>query len=82
MRSTKIFLVCAGIMALGLSACKKSFIDKIPQSSLTTGNFFKTANDAETGLTGAYITMRNGFYQYNNLLFTDGRSDNCYVNGD
>lgn len=82
MRSAKIFLVCAGIIALGLSACKKSFIDKIPQSSLTTGNFFKTANDAETGLTGAYATMRNGFYQYNNLLFTDGRSDNCYVNGD
>ena len=82
MRNTKIFLVCAGIMALGLSACKKSFIDKVPQSSLTTGNFFKTANDAETGLTGAYATMRNGFYQYNNLLFTDGRSDNCYVNGD
>src|SRR5260221_3894843 len=82
MRSTKIFLICAGIIALALSACKKSFIDKIPQSSLTTGNFFKNANDAETGLTGAYATMRNGFYQYNNLLFTDGRSDNCYVNGD
>jgi hypothetical protein len=82
MRSTKIFLVCAGIAALGLSACKKNFIDKAPQSSLTTGNFFKTANDAETSLIGAYSTMRNGFYQYNNLLFTDGRSDNCYVNGD
>ncbi|MFI5157545.1 MAG: RagB/SusD family nutrient uptake outer membrane protein [Sphingobacteriales bacterium] len=82
MRNTKIYLVCAGIMALGLSACKKSFIDKVPKSSLTTGNFFKTSKDAETGLTGAYITMRNGFYQYNNLLFTDGRSDNCYVNGD
>jgi hypothetical protein len=82
MRNTKIFLACAGIMALGLSACKKSFIDKAPESSLTTGNFFKTANDAETGLIGAYATMRNGFYQYNNLLFTDGRSDNCYVNGD
>lgn len=82
MRNTKIFLVCVGIMALGLSACKKSFIDKVPKSSLTTGNFFKTASDAETGLTGAYIAMRIGFYQYNNLLFTDGRSDNCYVNGD
>lgn len=82
MRNTKVFLVCAGLLALGLSACKKSFIDKVPQSSLTTGNFFKTANDAETGLTGAYATMRNGFYNYNNLLFTDGRSDDCYVNGD
>ncbi|HEX3383933.1 MAG TPA: RagB/SusD family nutrient uptake outer membrane protein, partial [Mucilaginibacter sp.] len=69
-------------MAAALSACKKSFIEKVPQSALTTGNFFKTASDAETALTGAYITMRNGFYQYNNLLFTDGRSDNCYVNGD
>jgi hypothetical protein len=82
MRNTKILLTCAGIMALGLSACKKSFINKVPQSSLTTGNFFKVAADAETGLTGAYSAMRGGFYQYDNFLFTDGRSDNCYVNGD
>jgi hypothetical protein len=82
MNSKKLLLTCAVITVLGLSACKKSFLDKVPQSSLTTGNFFKTANDAETGLTGAYATMRIGFYQYNNLLFTDGRSDNCYVNGD
>lgn len=81
--NTKIFLTCAGILALGLSACQKSFLDKVPQSNLTNGNFYKTANDAESGLTGAYGTIATGnFYLYDNFMNSDGRSDNCYVNGD
>lgn len=83
MKNTKILLICAGVTALGLSACKKSFLDKVPQSNLTTGNFYKTANDAESGLTGAYNNVATGnFYLYDNFMNTDGRSDNCYVNGD
>src|SRR5215469_14756834 len=83
MKSGKILLACAGILAIGLSACKKSFLDKVPQSNLTNGNFYKTANDAESGLTGAYGAISTGnFYLYDNFMNTDGRSDNCYVNGD
>lgn len=84
MRNIKIFLTGATVVALGLSACKKSFIDKVPKSNLVTQNFYKTAQDAESALTGAYqyLTQGLGFYQYDNHLFTDGRSDNCYVNGD
>lgn len=81
--NTKIFLTCAVVLAIGLSACQKSFLDKVPQSNLTNGNFYKTANDAESGLTGAYGTIATGnFYLYDNFMNTDGRSDNCYVNGD
>jgi tetratricopeptide (TPR) repeat protein len=83
MYHSKKLLVCAVILAVGLSACKKSFLDKVPQANLTTGNFYKNANDAESGLTGAYNTIATGnFYLYDNFMNTDGRSDNCYVNGD
>jgi hypothetical protein len=65
-------------------ACGKSFLEKTPQSSLTTGNFPTNATDAESELTGAYDWMVNytNFYQYDNYMNTDGKSDNCYVNGD
>jgi tetratricopeptide (TPR) repeat protein len=72
-----------------LSACKKSFLTKVPESDLTTGNYYSTAIDAENGLTGAYNVLVTGagsfggnFYPYDNFMNTDGRSDNCYVNGD
>lgn len=69
--------------AMAFTACKKSFLDKTPESNLSTGSFYASATDAEEGLTGAYRTMANGnFFQYDNLMNTDGRSDNCYVNGD
>jgi starch-binding outer membrane protein, SusD/RagB family len=67
-----------------LFSCSKSFIDQTPQSSLTTGNFPTSATDAESELTGAYDWMVNGtnYYQYDNFMNTDGKSDNCYINSD
>lgn len=83
MYNSKTFLACVAVLALGLTACKKSFLEKVPESNLTTGNFYKNAHDAESGLTGAYNTLATGnFYLYDNFMNTDGRSDNCYVNGD
>ncbi len=77
---------CISVAAasLLLFSCSKSFIDKIPQSSLTTGNFPNSAVDAESELTGAYDWMvyYTNFYQYDNYMNTDGKSDNCYVNSD
>src|ERR1700761_4706376 len=83
MSTVKIYLTIAAALGLGLASCKKSFLDKLPESNLTTGNYYKTASDAENGLTGAYRALVNGnFYFYDNYMNTDGRSDNCYVNGD
>jgi hypothetical protein len=67
-----------------LFSCKKTFLDKIPESSLTTGNFPQSAVDAESELTGAYDWMvyYTNFYQYDNYFNTDGKSDNCYLNSD
>jgi hypothetical protein len=65
-------------------SCSKQFLEKTPISSLTTGNFPTTAADAESELTGAYDWMVNStnYYQYDNYMNTDGRSDNCYINSD
>jgi hypothetical protein len=67
-----------------IAGCSKSFLNKTPESSLTTGNFPLSATDAESELTGAYdwMVLYTNFYQYDNFLNTDGKSDNCYVNSD
>ncbi len=81
MRTIKIYWVCAGLLVC--ASCSKSFLQKTPESNLTTGNYFTTATDAENGLTGVYNSLVNGnFYYYDNFMNEDGRSDNCYVNGD
>ena len=65
-------------------SCDKKFLDKTPISSLTTGNFPTSAADAESELTGAYdwMVFYTNFYQYDNFMNTDGKSDNCYINSD
>ena len=74
-------------IAIGLLiqfSCSKGFLEKTPISSLTTGNFPTSAADAESELTGAYSVMAyyTVFYQYDNYMNTDGKSDNCYINSD
>jgi hypothetical protein len=78
------YLALAAVLLISLAGCTKSFLDKTPESSLTTGNFPLSATDAESELTGAYDWMvyYTNFYQYDNFMNTDGKSDNCYVNSD
>lgn len=73
------------ILALGLvvaaSSCKK-FLDLTPVSSTTTGNAYKTGDDIEAALTGAYGSfMATNFYQWEIYAHTDVRSDNAYCGG-
>ncbi len=78
------YLWLTAVLLISLAGCKKSFLDKTPESSLTTGNFPLSATDAESELTGAYDWMvyYTNFYQYDNFMNTDGKSDNCYINSD
>ena len=82
-RNPAAVFLSAIILILQFS-CSKSFLDKTPESSLTTGNFPKSAADAESELTGAYDQMvyYTTFYQYDMFMNTDGKSDNCYINSD
>jgi starch-binding outer membrane protein, SusD/RagB family len=81
---SSIYFVLPAVLLILLAGCSKKFLDKTPESSLTTGNFPLSAADAESELTGAYnqLIYYTNFYQYDNFMNTDGRSDNCYVNSD
>ena len=78
------YFALAAVFSISLFGCSKSFLNKTPESSLTTGNFPLSATDAESELTGAYdwMVFYTNFYQYDNFMNTDGKSDNCYVNSD
>jgi len=73
------FLLIAGGVLIA-AACNKT-IDKIPVSSLTTSNFYKTATDAETGLVGAYNGLYQQYYIWDYMTNGDAQSDNCYAGG-
>jgi hypothetical protein len=81
MRNNKVlfFLLIAGGLVIA-SACNKT-IDKIPISSLTTSNFYKTATDAETGLVGAYNGLYQQYYIWDYMTNGDAQADNCYAGG-
>lgn len=78
------WLALPALFSFFLAGCSKTFLEKKPESSLTTGNFPLSAADAESELTGAYNQMiyYTNFYQYDNFMNTDGKSDNCYLNSD
>lgn len=76
-RSFAILLISAALLG---TACTKE-ITKTPISSLTTANFWKTAKDAESGLTGAYNSLYQQFYIWDYMTNGDVQSDNCYAGG-
>lgn len=74
---------------LYLSSCS-DFLDEKPQSDFTqegTGqedlvSKYKSLEDAEAELLGAYNSFKNDIFQMENFMFNDVQSDNCYVGGD
>ncbi|HEY4110538.1 RagB/SusD family nutrient uptake outer membrane protein [Puia sp.] len=77
--SSLAFLLVAAGTAI-LPACNKT-IDKNPISSLTTTNFYQTAKDAESGLTGAYNSLYQQYYIWDYQTNGDAQADNCYAGG-
>jgi len=71
-----IFIIAAAV------SCKKSFLEKTPQSELTTESFYRTPADAESGLIAAYDAMQQEYYQWDFITNGDTRADNCYAGGD
>ncbi len=76
-KSFLLFLLAAALLG---TACKKE-ITKTPISSLTSSNYWKTATDAEAGLTGAYNSLYQQFYIWDYMTNGDVQSDNCYAGG-
>jgi len=69
------------IVSTVMISCQK-FLDDTPQSSLTTGNAYKSAQDIENALAGCYqIFHGTDYYQWEYVMLSDNRSDNAYPGG-
>jgi SusD family. len=67
--------------ANSLVACSKSFLDNVPESDLTTGNFFNTEQDFQQALTGAYASLQSAG-NLNSWVMGEMRSDNTHYDID
>jgi starch-binding outer membrane protein, SusD/RagB family len=80
----KIFnktLIYSSLVLLGLLGSCEKFLDIKPQTDLTTGNAYNSAADLENALVGAYRAFYYEYYQWDNILLEDVRSDNAYAAG-
>jgi starch-binding outer membrane protein, SusD/RagB family len=57
------YILFAGLLMIGLSSCKKDFLDLPSETNLTSATFFKTQGDFEKAVNGAYAPLRT---LYNN----------------
>ena len=76
----KIMIVISILLMATTYSCKK-FLDIKPQSELTTGNAYNSAQDLENALSGAYRAFYYEYYQWLNVLLGDMRADNSYIGG-
>jgi starch-binding outer membrane protein, SusD/RagB family len=75
MKKVKIFLFLA-IAVLVLGACKKEFLTLYPEGNLNEGNFYKSTQDFQQAVNGAYVPLRD---VANVAYFMDeNRSDNTH----
>ncbi|MBB3054741.1 RagB/SusD family nutrient uptake outer membrane protein [Mucilaginibacter gotjawali] len=80
MKKKTIFLITL-LFAVAMGSCRK-FLDTTPQTSLTTGNAYNSAQDIENAIAGCYqIFMGSDYYQWENVMLSDNRSDNAYPGG-
>jgi len=79
----KLRIAGCSLIVVALSSCSSDFLDVAPTSALTTGNAYNSAQDLNNALNGAYRTFYDEYYQWDNVLLGDVRSDNSYnANGD
>ncbi len=69
------------IFVLAFSSCS-DYLDLEPISSETSATAYETADDIEAALVGVYSTFQVDHYIWNNILFSEVRSDNYYAGGD
>jgi starch-binding outer membrane protein, SusD/RagB family len=81
MKRSSFYIVYALILiSTVLSSCQK-FLTDAPQSSLTSGNAYTSASDVENALAGCYNILYTDYYQWENVMLSDNRSDNAYPGG-
>lgn len=79
----KLRIAGCSLIVVALASCSSDFLDVAPTSTLTTGNAYNSAQDLKNALNGAYRSFYDEYYQWDNVLLGDVRSDNSYnANGD
>ncbi|PUZ26184.1 RagB/SusD family nutrient uptake outer membrane protein [Chitinophaga parva] len=73
MRKTTLLYISV-VAALGLTACKKNFLDRTPLDSYSQSSLFTSANDAIAAVNGCYNGWEDGY----NIIYMDCASDNAY----
>ncbi|MCX2451802.1 RagB/SusD family nutrient uptake outer membrane protein [Pedobacter sp. PLR] len=68
MKLQTTYILALGLMTIGLTACKKDFLQRNPQTEITEGAFFQSPIDLET--------YSNGFYGQISASYSDINSDN------
>lgn len=75
MKHTKPFIYLAFAL-ISLGSCKKDFLTLYPEGNLNEGNFYKSTQDFQQAVNGAYTPLRN---VANEAYFMDeNRSDNTH----
>lgn len=64
----KSIYLCGAVMALSLSACQKDFLNRLPETSVTSESSFQSAKDLEI--------YTNAMYGMIGPSYSDGFSDN------
>ncbi|HEY6901647.1 MAG TPA: RagB/SusD family nutrient uptake outer membrane protein [Puia sp.] len=70
----KIELIMAGILLMGMTACKKDFIQLTPPDSYTANNFYKTEAQFQSAIVAAYAPLRDVLV--NDYFTSEMHSDN------
>jgi len=79
----KIYRLIILALLLTVTVGCDDYLDLQPISEETSGNAYETASQIEAALVGAYESFQSSeYYVWDNLLFQDVRSDNCYAGGD
>ncbi|MBB3700408.1 RagB/SusD family nutrient uptake outer membrane protein [Flammeovirga yaeyamensis] len=73
--------ITLGATLLSFSACD-SFLDLKPISDETADNAYTRAAQIESALAGTYTTLHSDFYEWDEMIYNDVRSDNFYSGGD
>ncbi|MGB3605558.1 RagB/SusD family nutrient uptake outer membrane protein [Psychroserpens sp.] len=79
----KIYKIITLFSVVSLLVSCEDYLDLKPISEETSGNAYETASQIEAALVGAYESFQSSeYYVWDNILFSDVRSDNCYAGGD
>lgn len=89
MKKNILYIFNISLLSLGLVACN-DFLDEKPFSDLTEENLglelqegdsvkYKTADQAEAGLGGAYSFYKSQYWQLDQYIINEGQSDNAYA---